>query len=395
MVGHVLIAEDSSSQRKVLLSLCRQIAGLNLYEAADGRWAARQAQKLGELDLVITDINMPGMDGIALIQELSRRHDLPSLLLLSGHVPELLAGCTKAAEALGFPCIAYMTKPINPDEFIRTVNRLLEHKKCDNKLHNHFSLSEIVSGLAQNQFLAHYQPIYSQTEQRAVQIEALARWKHPTAGTLGPGTFIERLESDGFIVLLTRRIVQTSLDLLMRNDWAKDLKLSINLSRGILCDNDFLEWLFNEVENRKISPSRIVLEITETMAFHDLGNTLAALLRLRMKGFELSLDDFGTGHTNLEQLRDLPITELKLDRCLIKNISHDSRMQHILDGMIVIARDLGLRIVAEGIDNESDLAYLQENYPYIHLQGFLLSKPIAASDLLSALSLDTDPQKTA
>lgn len=388
MPSHVLIAEDSGSQRAILAALCQQLPDVEVHEAPDGRWALQRARQLPQLDLVVTDLNMPGMDGIELIQQLSRLVQIPTLLLLSGHVPELLAGCMRAAEELGFPAIAYLAKPIDVDVFQSEVQRLLLAAKRPPNPERAIPLAEIFSGLAQNQFCAFFQPIYSQTEHRAVQIEALARWQHPAYGIIGPGSFIDRLEHEGFIVLLTRRIVQTSLDLLARDPCAQDLRLSINLSRSLLEDADFFDWLVGEVASRGLSPQRIVLEITETMAFSDLGHTLVTLLRLRMRGFELSLDDFGTGHTNLEQLKELPLTELKLDRSLIRGIHHSPRSQSILDGIIRIGRELSLRMVAEGLDNSHDLAYLQGRYPDLELQGFLLSVPVSAGELSQHLGLD-------
>ncbi|MEQ6290885.1 EAL domain-containing protein [Vogesella sp. GCM10023246] len=387
MPSHVLIAEDSGSQRAILAALCQQLPDVEVHEAPDGRWALQRARQLPQLDLVVTDLNMPGMDGIELIEQLSRLVQIPTLLLLSGHVPELLAGCMRAAEELGFPAIAYLAKPIDVDVFQSEVQRLLLAAKRPPNPERAIPLAEIFSGLAQNQFCAFFQPIYSQTEQRAVQIEALARWQHPAYGIIGPGSFIDRLEHEGFIVLLTRRIVQTSLDLLARDPCAQDLRLSINLSRSLLEDADFFDWLVGEVASRGLSPQRIVLEITETMAFSDMGHTLVTLLRLRMRGFELSLDDFGTGHTNLEQLKELPLTELKLDRSLIRGIHHSPRSQSILDGIIRIGRELSLRMVAEGLDNSHDLAYLQGRYPDLELQGFLLSVPVSAGELSQHLGL--------
>ncbi len=385
MPCHILIAEDSTSQREALAALCRTLPDVEVHEASDGRWAAQLARQLEQLDLVITDINMPGMDGIELMQQLSRHVHLPSLLLLSGHVPELLSNCMRAAEELGFANIAYLAKPIEIDTLLQEVQQLLLRRQSPGVDEQAIPLSEIFTGLAHNQFCAHFQPIYNQRQHRAVQVEALARWQHPAYGLLGPASFIDRLEHEGFIVLLTRRIVQTSLDLLTRNPWAQDLRLSINLSRGLLDDADFFDWLIKEVEERRIPPRQIVLEITETMAFSNLGNTLAALLRLRLRGFELSLDDFGAGHTNLEQLKDLPITELKLDRTLIKSIHQAHRTQSILDGIIQIGQQLKLRMVAEGIDNPHDLAYLQGRYPELELQGFYLGRPVASSELSSHL----------
>ena len=388
MPSHILIAEDSSSQRSMLTALCQQLPDVEVHEASDGRWALQAARQMAQVDLVITDLNMPGMDGIELIEQLSRLVQMPTLLLLSGHVPELLSGCMRAAEELGFPAIAYLAKPIDVDVFQAEVQRLLLAARRPASPERAIPLAEIFSGLAQNQFCAFFQPIYSQTEQRAVQVEALARWQHPTYGVIGPGSFINRLEHEGFIVLLTRRIVQTSLDLLARDPCASDLRLSINLSRSLLEDADFFDWLVREVESRGLQPNRIVLEITETMAFSDLGHTLVTLLRLRMRGFELSLDDFGTGHTNLEQLKELPLTELKLDRSLIRGIHHAPRSQSILDGIIRIGRELKLRMVAEGLDNRHDLAYLQHRYPDLELQGFLLSVPVAADELSRHLGMD-------
>ncbi|MFN4236080.1 MAG: EAL domain-containing protein [Vogesella sp.] len=388
MACHILIAEDSTSQREALAALCRTLPDVEVHEASDGRWAEQLARKLGQLDLVITDINMPGMDGIELIQALSRHVQLPSLLLLSGHVPELLANCMRAAEELGFANIAYLAKPVGVEDFLQQVQQLLHNRQSNLAAEQAIPLTEIFSGLAQNQFCAYFQPIYNQRDRRALQVEALARWQHPAYGLLGPSSFINRLEHEGFIVLLTRRIVQTSLDLLSRNAWAHDLRLSINLSRGLLDDSEFFEWLIKEVEERQIAANQIVLEITETMAFQNLGNTLAALLRLRMRGFELSLDDFGAGHTNLEQLKDLPITELKLDRTLIKSIHQAHRTQSILDGIIQIGRQLKLRMVAEGIDNPHDLAYLQGRYPDLELQGFYLARPVTSADLATHLDYE-------
>ncbi|MBV8680974.1 MAG: EAL domain-containing protein [Aquitalea sp.] len=377
----ILLAEDSSSQRNLLKALCQQIPNTIVHEAADGSWAFELSRRIPRLDLVITDLNMPGMDGIELVEQLSRQPHIPSLLLISGHAPELLSNSVRAAQELGFTGIGQLAKPIDDDRFLTEVTRLLDIPQdiSDNK--SSLPLIDIITGLAHNQFCAFYQPIYDLRQGQAVQIEALARWRHPTQGILGPNQFIGMLEHEGFISLLTHRIVQTSLDLLTRGYNMQDLRLSINLSRRLLDDKEFLDWLVDQVESRGLAFDRIVLEITETMAFTNFGHTLATLLRLRMRGFELSLDDFGTGHTTLEHIKNLPLTELKFDRILIKDIHKDGRSQSIIAGMANIARELGLRMVAEGIDNADDLDFLTEQHPDIALQGFLLCRPVPAEEL--------------
>lgn len=390
---HILLADDSPSQRAVLAEFCRQIPDATVHEASDGSWALRLCHDLPHLDLVITDLNMPGMDGIEFIQHLSRHTHLPPLLLISSDVPELLGNCVRAAEVLGFPVVRHLEKPVSEEAFLDTIALVVQQHKVqllrqpENKS---MPLVDIIQGLARNQFCAYFQPIYRQEDGRAAQLEALARWQHPGKGLLLPGCFIDRLETEGHMTLLTRRMAQMSFDLLARPDIDSQVKVSLNLSRGLLQDASFFDWLVAEAAQRQLSPARVVLEITETMAFADLGHTLATLIRLRMRGFELSMDDFGTGHTNLEQIKDLPLTELKFDRSLIKDIHQNSRSQAIVGGMARIARELGLRMVAEGLDNPKDLNYLQQFHPDAHLQGFLLSRPVA-SDVLPDV-LDLKPQ---
>ncbi|AXE31018.1 hypothetical protein DK842_14645 [Chromobacterium phragmitis] len=385
MPHHILIAEDSPSQRQLLAKLCRRLPGVEVHEASDGRWALQLAQQITQLDLVITDVNMPGMDGIALVQAMSRLVTLPALMFLSGDVPELLSGCTRAAEELGFSHVGHCAKPVDPNELLAQLRLMLERQTGGTGPEIHITLADIMSGLAHNQFCAYYQPIFDQYSRQAVQLEALARWQHPAHGLLGPQFFIGRLEHDDAIMLLTRRMVQTSLDLLDRQPWTRGLRVSLNLSRSLLHDGDFFDWLLQEMETRRIEPSRIVLEITETLAFNNLGNTLASLLRMRMRGFELSLDDYGTGHTTLEHVRDLPLTELKLDRTLIHDIHRDRRSWSILKATVDMGRQLGLRMVAEGVQNPDDFTYLRKHYPDLLLQGYYLAMPAPASELRQRL----------
>lgn len=381
---HILLAEDSPSQRAILAEICRQIPDVTVHEVSDGSWALRMCRELRQIDLVITDLNMPGMDGVEFIQHLSRHTKLPPLLLISADVSELLGNCERAAEALGFPAVRHLEKPVIEPVFLDTIELLLgQHKVA--LLHppeKSLPLIEIIQGLAQKQFCAYFQPIFSQHDGRAAQVEALARWQHPGKGLLSPACFIDRLETEGHMALLTRYMAEYSFDLLAHPSVDKDLKVSLNLSRGLLQDNSFFDWLVAEAESRDLAPSRVVLEITETMAFANFGHTLATLIRLRMRGFELSMDDFGTGHTNLEQIKDLPLTEIKFDRSLIKNIHKDGRSQAIVGGMAAMARELGLRMVAEGLDDEHDYAYIHAHLADAHLQGFLLSRPISSEALL-------------
>ncbi|WP_373975155.1 EAL domain-containing protein [Chitinibacter sp. SCUT-21] len=385
MFKKILIVDDSQVQRGLIKAMCHQLPNIETLEASDGRWASRLLQMQNDIDLVITDLNMPGMDGIELLQQLARDATPPAVLLISGYKPELLEGCVLAAVQLGISRVAQMAKPLNPEKMQATIHSLLDEQPDEGSTTQALPLIEIINGLAHNQFCAHYQPIWRIGDRKLMQCEALARWQHPQRGLLGPAFFIDRLEHDGYISLLTRRIAQTSMDLLRQLAPKDTLHVSLNLARPQLNDAELLDRIEHELRLRRLSPAQVKLEITETTAFTDRGNTLATLLRLRMRGFALSLDDFGTGHTSLEDLKDLPFTELKLDRSLIHHIHRNPRCQSIVDGIVQIGEHLGMQLVAEGIEDEADMHYL-ERYPQLLAQGFLLSKPMSGTDLLELLS---------
>ncbi len=383
----ILLVDDSAVQRQLMRAICGELSNLQIFEAADGRQALNLIYKLGNIDLVVVDLNMPGMDGIELLQHLAKHAQIPAVILISGYAPELLENCGRAAKALGIALIAYLVKPIKPEELQRLVTELL----LASKLETHHQVSdaevpliEMVGGLAQNQFTAYFQPIFSLKTGAIVQCEALARWVHPQRGLLAPGTFIDRLDQEGYLTLLTRRVAQASFDMMQRAKFSSEMRLSINLSRNQLEDAELLDWIHSQLLMRHLSPQQVVLEITENSAFANLGHTMTTLLRLRLRGFGLAIDDFGVGHTTMDMIKDLPMTELKFDMSLIKNIHREPRCQSIIDGMVRIAQELNLRMVAEGIDNLDDLNYLRQRYAGfdLHLQGFLFSKPVPADQLV-------------
>lgn len=389
----ILLADDSQTQRQLMRAMLQDIPDVKLFEATDGSWALQLVRQLVKVDLIITDLNMPGMDGIELLRNLATHSDIPAVILISGYAPELLENCARAAQELGISRIAYLSKPFYGQTLkelaLKLINTPLKPPFHADGEPAPMPLIDIITGLAHNQFCAYYQPIFSLKHGQLEQIEALARWENPQFGLLGPASFIERLDGEGHLTLLTRRIAQTGFDLLQTKMLPPHVRLSINLSRNQLDDTELLEWLHHELVLRNLSPNRVVLEITENSAFTNLGQTMATLLRLRLRGFGLALDDFGVGQTPLELLRELAITELKLDQSLVRNIHRDERAQSIFAGIVKIASELQLRIIAEGVENEADFHFLQQHYESfnLHLQGFLFAKPMSAADLVAGFGI--------
>lgn len=384
--ANILIAEDNTSQLLLLKTFFDDFDGVDVKLARNGSQAVAFSNQMASIDLAIIDLHIPKMDGIQIIERLARRSQLPAVIIISGNYSDLLSAGKRAANELGLLRVSCLSKPISQDKLKAEMESLLQ-RKMSPAVDGNMPLIEIVNGLARNQFCSYYQPIYDMATGEAVQLEALARWNHPQLGIINPSAFISTLEHEGMMSLLTRRIVQTSLDMLAGLGSRSTLKVSINLSQDLLLDNEFTDWLIAQVELRKIKFSRVVLEITEKLGLSDSGYTLSAIIRLRMRGFGISLDDFGVGSTTLEHIKDLPITELKFDKSIIQGICQDYRCQSIVSGMASISSNLGFEMVAEGVDNINDLLYLKSKHPDIKMQGFFLCKPLPVTQFMENLSL--------
>ena len=175
---------------------------------------------------------------------------------------------------------------------------------------------------------------------------------------------------------ITRQILEKSLDDLpiLIKELGHKVKLSVNLSPSQLVDPNYPDVLSESVSSRGIDKSQLVLEITEEFALKSTDQ-LESLNRFRIRGFGLSLDDFGTGFTNLQQLRSLPFTEVKIDRSLITDIHCDQFNQVVVTSLADISSTLDVTLIAEGMEAIEDLNYLENNYSNMHIQGFLICTP--------------------
>ena len=251
---------------------------------------------------------------------------------------------------------------------------------------------ELLSGLRDaivgHQLVLHFQPKYEVASRTMVGVEALVRWDHPTKALLAPAEFLGLVEQSGLMDELTL----TVLDLALRQQaaWARsgiDLTMAVNLSSVNLRDARLPEKVAYVLVRHGVTPERLVLEITEDSLVSDSQECRRVLERLRAMGVELSLDDYGTGFSTLSYLRDLPVNELKLDRSFLVAVDNDPRAIAIIRHTFELARSLGLRIVAEGIETEDALALVASLGADI-AQGYWLGRPVPAADLFSAARAD-------
>lgn len=231
-----------------------------------------------------------------------------------------------------------------------------------------------------------YQPIIDLTTGKIHAVEALARWTHPRLGQIHPGEFIAQAERTGMIQPLTARILDASLRQMRK--WGEqnhDFSVCLNISPRILHDAHFPMALQGVVDEYGLITQRLTLEITETAIFFDPDNAMRILNQLRELGFQIAIDDFGTGYSSLSYLQKMPLDELKIDQSFIREIHTNPADAVIVRSTIELAHNLGLKVVAEGIEEPDHIGLLQEmNCDFA--QGYFFSKPQSGEDISSWLA---------
>jgi diguanylate cyclase (GGDEF)-like protein len=237
------------------------------------------------------------------------------------------------------------------------------------------------NALANQELKLQYQPIICSNTRAVIGMEALLRWRHPAYAGLSPSNFVPIAENAGLIPAIGEWV----LDQAMRDAgrWP-DLQVAVNLSPVQLRHTNLLTSLRKLIVRHNVEPSRFVLEITEGVLLEATQHIKSVLAAIRDMGFKIALDDFGTGYSSLSYLRDFKFDKLKIDRSFISNMSRDGSSKTIVESVIMLGRKLGLDIVAEGIESESEAA-LMVKFGCTELQGYYFSEPIDADNMAGFL----------
>ncbi|MDB4951741.1 MAG: diguanylate cyclase [Gemmatimonadetes bacterium] len=236
--------------------------------------------------------------------------------------------------------------------------------------------------LALEQFRIHYQPLCEAATGRVTGVEALVRWMHPVRGLLPPAEFMELAESTGQVTLLGRWVLARACAQVRA--WQRGghpaLTVSVNLSARQFADAGLVEEVRRVLEQEGLDPACLELEITESLAMHNVAATEATLRELKRLGVAISIDDFGTGYSSFGYLQRFPIDTLKIDREFVRDVDRDAGSADIAAAMIAMAHKLGLSVVAEGVERPEQLAFLREQ-SCDRAQGFLIGHPLPAHDV--------------
>lgn len=377
---HFLVAEDHDFQRSVLVRMLENLGAKEVHEAVDGRAAlAIVKDPARAIDIVISDLDMPGMDGMEFIRHLGESAIPVSLILASSLERKLLASIQTMTEAYGIRLLGVVEKPLTPAKLEMLIGL---HKPAQAKPDRprvagpSFTLEEIAAGLKNDEFEPFFQPKVELATGKVKGAEALARWRHPQHGIVAPYAFIKPLEDNGLIDDLTWVMLRKAAGFC--RTWRAtglDATVSVNLSLKSLSDVKIADRVTELVRSQNLEPRHMVLEVTESAATTDVGKALENLARLRMKGFGLSIDDYGTGYSSMQQLTRIAFTEIKIDQSFVTNAAKQESAKVILKSSLDMAKNLKIMAVAEGIETQEDWNLLRQLGCDLG-QGYLIARPM-------------------
>jgi diguanylate cyclase (GGDEF)-like protein/PAS domain S-box-containing protein len=292
--------------------------------------------------------------------------------------------------------------PAHADELLRNADIAMYAAKADGKNSVHAFeqklhiralqrlelRSELQQALVDEQFYLEYQPIFSLEEHRAIGVEALVRWRHPTRGCLGPDQFIGLTEETGLIVSLGRWVLERACA--QAYEWqrtmpeAQPFSVSVNVSIRQLQEPGFPEIVADVITRSRLEPRLLILEITEGMLANDREAIVRQLQLLKELGIRIAVDDFGTGYSALSHLQQFPIDILKIDKCFIDDLHGDDQKASLVQAIIDIAAGLHLDVIAEGIEHRLQADQLTRMHSPLG-QGFLFSPPVSPTAIVELM----------
>jgi EAL domain-containing protein (putative c-di-GMP-specific phosphodiesterase class I)/FixJ family two-component response regulator len=334
------------------------------------------------IDIIMCDLNMPEMNGVEFLRHISDIDYNGGIILASGEDERILETAKDLAKARKLNVLGYISKPLKK-EALKLL--LLKYSQQDIKISNPFedaiNEEELRSGIDGDELVMAYQPKVNLVTDQIEGVEALARWNHPARGLLSPNAFIPLAEHCNLIHELTISAYRKSLShlkILMESGYS--LKMSTNISVNSFVKEGFADFLIKTAEEYNIDPSLIILEITESEIMENSLDCHEVLMHLRMKNFGLSIDDFGTGHSSMAQLKSIPFTELKIDRSFVDGACEDNASRSIIESSVDLAKKLKMKTVAEGVETKEEMA-LVKALGCDQVQGYFVAKPMLSNDL--------------
>jgi EAL domain-containing protein (putative c-di-GMP-specific phosphodiesterase class I) len=379
----ILVVDDEPFMLKLLARMLETL-GFTQVTTCDNARVALDCivSPSGAPNLILSDLNMPEMDGVEFVRKLVERHYAGSLILVSGENERVLHSAEKLVHAHGITVLGRLHKPPTPDGLAALLATWKPPSRIDSRAaQKNYGADEVRAAITNGQLVNYYQPKVVVATGEVMGVETLVRWRHPVHGMVFPDRFIGVAEAHGLIDDLTRVVLTGALA--QAKAWQQVglvLLVAVNVSMDNLSSLEFPDLVARLAAEAGVPPQGITLEVTESRLMQDTRAALEILTRLRMKRFGLSIDDFGTGHSSLAQLRDIPFTELKVDQSFVHGAGTNATIRAIYHASLGLAKQLGMEVVAEGVEDRDDWDFVRRTGCDL-AQGYFIAKPMPASDL--------------
>lgn len=375
-----LIVEDDEFQRRWIGAVVANLGGRNIIEVGDGAAALAVLQdKSQRIDITFIDLSMPGMDGLELIRHIAKENHRTAAILVSALDTALLFSVDTMARAYGVETLGTIEKPATPENVQALIDAFVPpqaRRKTSESVG--FSFGDLQQALKNKEFDPLFQPKVELATGQMKGVEAFARWLSPEHGTVLPGAFIPVLEEHGEMEALAWIIIEKSLA--AWHAWRAQgvtTSVSINLSPSVLARPGMANRVIDFLANQNVEPHYFIFEVTESATVTNLPYFLENLARLRMRGFGLSVDDYGMGQASMQELMRIPFTELKIDRSFVAGACQNQALELVLSSSLEICQRLNRHSVAVGVETQQDWEFLlQRNCTYA--QGYYIARPMEA-----------------
>ncbi len=326
--------------------------------------------------LLILDLKIPGVDGVQLLHQVKEGYSDAQVMVISGMDQRVLNTAEKLGRSQGLQMLGVLQKPLQRAELEQRLKEALATGQT-------YSRAELMLALRAHQFVVHYQPKITRKADgwRVTGAEALVRWQHPVHGLLPPGQFLALMEEYRLIDELTDFVLDSAIQ--QAAAWRNaglSLEVAVNLSASLVEDLDFPSRLTALLRKYGLPGNLLAIELTESTAMADATKAMDIFLRLCVNDISLSIDDFGTGFSSLQQLYQLPFDELKIDRMFIGGLPHDDEARAIVRATVDMAHALNMKVCAEGVETREALEFL-ESVECDRAQGFLIGAAVPFGEI--------------
>ncbi|HBN9704063.1 EAL domain-containing response regulator [Pseudomonas aeruginosa] len=386
----VLVLEDHPFLRLAAVTTLRRAGLVDIHEAQNGSEALALLKQSGGVDIAICDLQMPAMDGLAFIRAVSEVGLVRAVALSSSVESPLRTAATNLIQRLGLDFIGDLGKSFDTQAVLdvlsafRNMSRMLPPALPALPQRPTPSPADVRRGLACNEFEAYYQPKLLLRGNQLQGAEILARWNHPRLGLLTLGSFLEVLQAEGLADDLLARMLGQGLEWqrqLRRYAYGKPVELAFNLAPAQAISPGLMEFLAQALRRHRACAEHVLFELAEAPFAESPALLLENLTRLRMLGCGLAMDDFGSGHSSLERLLDLPFTQIKLAIPFTRHLLGNPDCQAIIHATVLLARSLGVQLVATGVESAEQRLLLGDLGVAVG-QGGALAPPMTGREFL-------------